>query len=190
MARCILTVALLLVAGLVRGDAGIAPLPVGAEMADFGLRALDVSSGQLKKMVWLSDYVGPERPRAARKRLVVLSYFAMWCKPCLSELSLLAALQSRYAAQGLQVVGVNYRRDDESLSETLQALQRWLPEAGLGFPLLFDRYTARTQLLYLGSPAKLPHLVLIDGDGRITARVQGGDARDIERVVSEQLGAR
>lgn len=166
----------------------LAPLAIGAAMEDFGLRALDTASGQLKQLVWLSDYVGPQVPSENRKRLLVLSYFAMWCKPCLSELTLLRDLQSRYADKGLQVLGVNHRRADESLPDTIQTLQRWLPEGGLGFPLLFDRYTDRTQLVYLGRPAKLPHSVLIDGSGHVVARMQGSEARDIERVVRAQLG--
>ena len=166
----------------------LAPLAIGAAMEDFGLRALDAASGQLKQLVWLSDYVGPEVPSERRKRLLVLSYFAMWCKPCLSELTLLRDLQSRYAAHGLQVLGVNHRRADESLTDTIQTLQRWLPEGGLGFPLLFDRYTDRTQLIYLGRPAKLPHSILIDSSGHVVARMQGSEARDIERVVRAQLG--
>jgi thiol-disulfide isomerase/thioredoxin len=166
----------------------LAPLAIGAAMEDFGLRALDTASGQLKQLVWLSDYVGPQVPRENRKRLLVLSYFAMWCKPCLSELTLLRDLQSRYAVNGLQVLGVNHRRADESLADTVQTLQRWLPEGGLGFPLLFDRYTDRTQLVYLGRPAKLPHSVLIDGTGHVVARMQGSEARAIERAVRAQLG--
>jgi thiol-disulfide isomerase/thioredoxin len=132
--------------------------------------------------------VGPQLPSERRKRLLVLSFFAMWCKPCLSELTLLRDLQSRYAADGLQVLAVNYRRADESLGETVKALQRWLPEGGLGFPLLFDRYTDRPQLVYLGRPAKLPHSVLIDGSGHVVARTQGSEARDIESLVRVQLG--
>jgi thiol-disulfide isomerase/thioredoxin len=166
----------------------LAPLAIGAAMEDFGLRALDTASGQLKQLVWLSDYVGPEVPSERRKRLLVLSYFAMWCKPCLSELTLLRDLQSRYADNGLQVLGVNYRRTDEALADTLKSLLRWLPNGGLGFPLLFDRYTDRPQLVYLGRPAKLPHSVLIDGSGHVVARIQGSEARDIERVVRVQLG--
>jgi hypothetical protein len=65
----------------------LAPLAVGSAMEDFGLRELDTASGQLKKLVWLSDYVGPQAPSGRQKRLLVLSYFAMWCKPCLSELT-------------------------------------------------------------------------------------------------------
>ena len=187
MKRCLLCV-LLGISPLIAASQDLTPLAVGSAMEDFGLRALDTASGQLKQLVWLSDYVGPQVPSEQRKRLLVLSYFAMWCKPCLSELTALRDLQSRYAANGLQVLGVNYRRDDEKLADTVQALQRWLPEGGLGFPLLFDRYTDRTQVVYLGRPAKLPHSVLIDASGHVVARIQGSEARDLERVVRTQLG--
>lgn len=183
--RCLLVI--LVLASLPAAGQDLVPLAVGSAMEDFGLRALDTASGQLKKLVWLSDYVGAQVPNERRKRLLVLSYFAMWCKPCLSELTLLRDLQSRYAAHGLQVLGINHRRADESVSETVQTLQRWLPEGGLGFPLLFDRYTDHSQLVYLGRPAKLPHSVLIDGSGRLVARIQGSEARDIERVVRAHL---
>ncbi len=35
-------------------------LSVGSAQVDFGLKSLDVKTGELGDMVWVSDFVGPE----------------------------------------------------------------------------------------------------------------------------------
>lgn len=166
------------------------PLPVGAAMEDFGLRSLDLSSGQLDRIVWLSDFVGPDNSERERKKLLLLSFFATWCKPCVAELPLLAQLQERYRSAGLQVLSVNVRRANEALDETIAAARRAQPAEGLGFPMLFDRYTTRAQLLYLGDQAVLPCNVIIDASGKVAARLQGAanDPAALEASIRAGLG--
>ena len=40
-------------------------------------------------------------------KVVVVNFWATWCKPCVKELPLLAKWQKQYAAKGLQVVPVS-----------------------------------------------------------------------------------
>jgi thiol-disulfide isomerase/thioredoxin len=166
----------------------------GVQMEDFGLRALDFGSGRLGPIVWLSDFVGGsvadtrvvgrERGQAdrARTRLVLLNFFAVWCKPCVAELPVLARLQSAHAEDGLQVISVNYRTDAEPAEEAMvRARQLWAAGAP-NFPVLFDRYTNRNQLLYVGRTAVLPCNVLIDQAGSVVARFQGGAPGQLQRL--------
>ena len=168
--------------------AQVTPLAVGAAMEDFGLREVNVASGKLERIVWLSDFVGPDAAGRPRKKLLLLSFFASWCKPCVAELPLLGQLQARYAALGLQVVSVHVRAQDETFEAALAATRQVLPATGLGFPMLFDRYTNRAQLVYLGARASLPCNVLIDQRGTIAARASG--AQGLEALVRAQLGLR
>src|SRR5262245_13348625 len=50
------------------------------------------------KSVRLADYKG---------KLVVLNFWATWCIPCRAEIPALVALQSKYGAKGLQMIGVS-----------------------------------------------------------------------------------
>ena len=164
-------------------------LEVGAAMEDLGLRELDVASGKVGRIVWLSDFVG--QGSGPRKKLLLLSFFASWCKPCLAELPQLQQLQARYAARGLQVLSVHVRTPDQPFEAVLDATRRLLPAAGPGFPVLFERFTNRAQLIYMGSAASLPCNVLIDGAGRIAARLEGADAsHSLEARIRTQLDAR
>lgn len=156
-------------------DAAPTGLEIGRSMADFGLRALNFESGKLGAMVWLSDFVGgTTRPSA--KRLVLLNFFAAWCKPCIEELPELAALQRAQGPAGLQIVSVYHRRQDERFADAVAQARHALAGSTPPFPVLFDRFTSRNQELYLGPRAILPCSVLIDADGHIVARFQGKSA--------------
>jgi thiol-disulfide isomerase/thioredoxin len=172
-------------------EAEPAPLAVGAAMADFGLRELDAASGELKGTIWLSDYVGAPNRKHPTTKLVLLNFFASWCKPCQAELATLTRLQSQYASQGLQVLSVNVRRQGESFASASKGTQQLLANAPLSFPMLFDRYTDRTQQLYMGRQAVLPCNVLIDEQGRVAGRYQGiaqDQLANLELQVRTQLG--
>lgn len=164
-------------------SADVRGLQVGAQMEDFGLRALDPQTGELTEFVWLSNFVGPHvADVAARKRLLLLNFFATWCEPCLRELPQLSQLQRSYGAKGLQVVSVNVRAPQERFEDARASVRAQLPAAGLGYPLLFDRFTNRNQLVYMGDKAVLPCSVLIDTDGKVVARFQGGRDGHVEAL--------
>lgn len=165
-------------------------LAVGAPMADFGLRALDFQSGKLQRMVWLSDFVGdtPKTP----KRLLLLNFFATWCKPCMREVPKLATWQREFGPQGLQVVSVNFRRGDESWQDAVAATLKRLGPAAPPYPVVFDKYTGRNQALYMGSRGTLPCNILLDAQGRVLARFQGGAERELAALharIVDALGA-
>lgn len=165
-------------------------LGVGSTIQDFGLRSIDPASGKLTAMHWLSDYVG-DRPSKA-KRVVLLSFYATWCKPCLDEMPALQRLQDTYGAQGLQVLAVNVRAKGEDALTALTLSRELIETQKVRYPVLFDRYTHRNQLLYLGDAAVLPCNVLIDQHGKIVARFQGAEAggmEALEAAVKKQLAS-
>ena len=162
--------------------ADAAGIAVGKPMEDFGLRQLDFATGKLAELIWLSDFVGTKAERKRPGKLLLLNFFATWCKPCMAELPVLTRFQTEYGPHGLKVLSVNYRTDNEPVDAAIAASRKQWSGAAPPFPVLFDRYTNRNQLIYMGSRAGLPCNILIDEQGVVLARFQGGDAQELEAI--------
>ncbi|MBN8551281.1 MAG: TlpA family protein disulfide reductase [Caulobacterales bacterium] len=102
---------------------------------------------------------------AFRGRVVVLNVWAMWCRPCRTELPTIAALDSAYGDE-IAVVAVNVDRTPQEV-ETARA---FLSEHA---PLAF--YSDPTFELPFRLPGRgaMPQTILIDRDGRIRAWLAG-----------------
>ena len=98
-----------------------------------------------------------------RGRVILLTFWATWCPPCLGEMPVFEQLHRDFAPDGLTVLGVNVR-------EETPAIQRYARELGLTFPLLLDR-KGEIQVLY--GVIALSTTFLIGRDGRAVARATG-----------------
>ncbi len=67
-----------------------------------------------------------------RGRPVLINFWATWCPPCQAELPALQAASTRYAGDGLLVVGVDMAESQDTVAAFAQQL-------GLHFPLALDR---------------------------------------------------
>ena len=113
-----------------------------------------------------------------RGQVVVLNFWASWCKPCTEELPLLERTQKRIAPRQATVLGVNYK---DVSDDALVFVRRF----GLTFPTLRDRdgtyaerYAARA----------FPETFVVDRKGRIAARRRGPvDQRWLDRTLPPLL---
>ncbi len=96
----------------------------------------------------------PASVGALRGRVVLLDFWATWCAPCRVVIPKLDALQARYGAQGLSVLGVS----TEGTQDVAQFAQRMAMRYGVGV----DRHSATTRSYGVVS---LPTLVVIDKRG-------------------------
>lgn len=76
---------------------------------------------------------------------VYMNFFATWCPPCNEEAPDVNAMQKKYAAQGLQVVGV-----DEA--ESMEKARAFVKSHSLVFPAVADDGTLEDAFLVNGLP--------------------------------------
>jgi thiol-disulfide isomerase/thioredoxin len=122
----------------------------------------------------LSDYKG---------KVVVLDFYATWCEPCRAETPRLVELQRQYAAQGLQVIGLNVGGADDR-----EQVPAYAKEFGIQYPLAFPDDELADG--YLGNNQNIPQAFVFDRSGNLLKRFvgyseQGG--QELESLVKTAL---
>lgn len=126
------------------------------------------------KHVRLTDFRG--------KKLLYLTFWATWCKPCLAELKHIRKLHEKFQSQGFAVLAVSLDTP-ETRAKVKGTVQRYK----LKFPVVVDD---EGQLVKLYNPKRtLPFSVTIKG-GKITgtrATFQVSDVPLIEKEIRDAL---
>jgi peroxiredoxin len=99
-----------------------------------------------------------------RGKIVLLNFWATWCKPCTTEMPAMQAAYDRLRGKGFVVLAVNELEDDAKVREHIQAY-------GHTFPVLMDRDN-RVANLY--GVYGLPVSVFIDEAGTVRSYIKGG----------------
>jgi peroxiredoxin len=128
----------------------------------------EVGSDRDGKAVKLSDYRG---------QVVVMTFWASWCGPCINEMTMLEKLQ-RVAGDGqLKVVAVNWREDRARYREIARRLKDFRltltsdPKGRVG-----EQYAVRA----------IPRMFIIDRDGRVAYSHTGYDPESsLPQIVDE-----
>ncbi len=122
----------------------------------------------------LPDYLGKDQDGNEihlsdnKGKVVIISFWASWCKPCLKELPVLESIQNKLGTDTIKVVAINYK---ESRSQ-FNAIKRKLSE--LSLTLGHDR---RGLLGEKFGVEGIPHLFIVGKDGTLAYQNVGyGDA--------------
>ena len=111
-------------------------------------------------------------------KVIVLSFWASWCKPCIRELGFLKTLKKKLDNRFV-VLAVN--TDD---SNTIASARKIVRKKKLKMPILLDKQGSL--MSELNPRGQLPYSVYIDVKGRIAATHDGfaaGDESKIEKIV-------
>ncbi|MBI3898170.1 MAG: redoxin domain-containing protein [Gammaproteobacteria bacterium] len=116
-----------------------------------------------------------------RGKVVLLNFWASWCAPCRDEIPLLKNMQTRYAAQGLQIVGIAI--DDE------EAVTEFQEKIHFNYPILIGEIEALDLLAPYGNPSgSLPFSVVLDHAGQVVSRKLGSyRAPELETAIKAAL---
>jgi thiol-disulfide isomerase/thioredoxin len=96
----------------------------------------------------------PPSIASVRGRVVLLDFWATWCAPCRVVMPKLGALQARYGAQGLSVLGLS--------TEEAQDVALFAQRMPSGYAMAVDKHAQTTRSYGVIS---LPTLVVIDKRG-------------------------
>ncbi|MBA3313412.1 MAG: TlpA family protein disulfide reductase [Planctomycetaceae bacterium] len=139
-------------------SADVEPVPAVGDLPELTFRLPDGSGGTLADR---------------RSRLTLVHFWASWCGPCKAQLPALKRLQERYAARGLDVLGLSL---DEEQDAWRAALSR------SDFPVRQGLIGPENDAGVSGVPAYW----LLGPDGRIVAR--GYTPDELVSAIAERLG--
>ncbi len=105
---------------------------------------------------------------------VLLNFWATWCTPCKVEMPWFEEFQKKYAAQGLQVVGIN-EDDDAQSAEVKDQIKKTLERTGVDYTILM---TDKKVSDAYGGLDVLPATFYIDRNGKIVAQAIGLASKD------------
>ncbi len=103
----------------------------------------------------ISDYRG---------KVVLLNFWATWCKPCLEEMPEIQAAYEEFKDRDFIVLGINFGEKPEKAALLVKKM-------GLTFPILLDR---KVEIASRHRVVSLPVSFFIDPNGIIKERVFGG----------------
>jgi thiol-disulfide isomerase/thioredoxin len=115
--------------------------------------------------------VFPPSIDALRGRVVVLDFWATWCAPCRIVAPRLGALQTRYGAQGLSVLGVS--------TEDTQDVASFAQRLPMRYAVAVDKHAETTRSYGVAS---LPTIVVIDKRGVVRDVAIGYDPMQDTRL--------
>jgi len=117
------------------------------------------------------------------KHVIILDFWATWCKPCLRELPHINEIYEKYKDQGLKVYAVSV--DDASAKSRIKPTMK---RYKFDMPILLD---PASETLRKYNPSKnVPFLVVIGSDGDILRTFSGykpGDEKIVEELVQKQF---
>ncbi len=95
-------------------------------------------------------------------KVLLINFWATWCLPCRQEIPLLVKLQAKYAAQGLQVVGIATDEQNE------QDVRTFMKEMVVNYPILMgDNQVPQIIAALGGNYIGLPYTLVLDQGGRV-----------------------
>jgi thiol-disulfide isomerase/thioredoxin len=116
-------------------------------------------------------------------KVLILDFWATYCPPCREEVPHLIALQRRYGAEGLHVVGLNVG-GDEDRPKVPSFIEEFGIQYALGYP------DAQMSELFFADNSAIPQTYVYDRQGRLLKKFVGFDnnmGAELERVVQSAL---
>lgn len=120
---------------------------------------------------------------ARKGRVVLVNFWATWCRPCLKELPALLALEQEYASRGFELLAVSLDEPADGDAIVQPFLTKWFPS----LRSLIRSSPDMDAMVSVVDPAwneVLPTSYVVDRNGRVAAQLQGGkSAAEFEAAI-------
>ncbi len=110
-----------------------------------------------------------------RGKLVLVNFWATYCKPCREEMPSLDRLRNRLAPRGFEVVGIDVAEDAATVT-------RFLATTPVSFPVALD---GEGGVMGRWKAVALPTTFVVDRRGRLRGRLTGGADWESGRLVGQ-----
>jgi len=115
------------------------------------------------------------------EQVVVVNFWATWCKPCQSEIPALSRIYASYKSRGVHMLGV---MTDDVAQETLESFQK---RTGMNFPVIRVDDDVNAAFEY---PDALPTTFVYGRDGRLALSKRGAISEaELKSVLDRLLAA-
>ena len=132
-------------------------IKIGQPLPDFALKTISGVAGTIKKQM-----------KAGRKTLI--NVWATWCVPCATEMPELEKLRPRFAAQGVDLIGLNV--DTEKGAN----IRGYVAQKRVTYPNFAGGVTAIEQI-YATDELSVPLTILVDDKGIVRDLIPGWSAQ-------------
>lgn len=109
----------------------------------------------------ISDKGQETKLQSYKGKVVLVSFWASWCGPCLEELPTFSQLVQKYQGKGLEILAINV---DESIDDAKAFIPDFWKNKAIPFPTYFDRDTKAARAFNVDV---LPANFVVDRKGRI-----------------------
>lgn len=112
----------------------------------------------------------------SRGQILIVTFWATWCAPCLKELPVLNAIQKSAGAGRVRVVAVNLKESRKQFRKALRAFEN--------FELTFV-HDARGNIAKSFNVEGIPNMFIVDVDSRIAFHHVGYSDSALNGIVAE-----
>ncbi|HEU4929762.1 MAG TPA: redoxin domain-containing protein [Candidatus Krumholzibacteria bacterium] len=154
-----------------------------AETFDANPAAYVLDETAAPRASWTTTAGEPIALESLRGQVVLIDFWATWCKPCVKTMPELDAVYRDYQKLGLAVVGVSVDQGDDREKK----VKKFLEKKPVAYPIVIDTEEAASWEAF--HVVALPTLYLIDRDGKIAERWTGViDMKKVRESVDRAIG--
>lgn len=113
-----------------------------------------------------------------RGKVVIVTFWASWCGPCRRELPLLGKLRSYVGSDHLEIIAINFKEPRREFLDVIRS------NRDIALTWVHD---ARGTISDVYGVNSLPHMFIIDRDGKLAHVHRGYSAEMVDGFVQEML---